>query len=258
LEENKQKRPVAIFLIVGVIIIVLLIALWVRGFAGLWNVLKFMIFIILGLGLIGLVFYIVYWIFFREHKVDVTFINKQKLIDSAMVSKPPTVQEIHLTGDKAHSSVRLGRIIGWTRIQVFKPKKEHLSVKSPLGTPLNREEEDVFVFKSSPFPFSLLESPKVLRVRPEQHSDLVGNVYIRGFSIIKISEYYYLNNEMLDIAKIDYNVLQEAKRGVLFLTLSEMKTIMDDALGINPRHQREMQSRLMTKLPQPPVSPPAQ
>ncbi len=208
------------------------------------------------LGAIGLTFYIIYYIFFKEHKIDITYVNKQKLIDSATVSKPQHVNDLYLTGDKFHQSVRLGTIIGWCRIRIFKPVLSDKKGKDRIKEEIT--EEDVFVFKQSPFPFSLIEDPKVLRVHPDQHSDLIGDVHIKGFSTMKLSEYYYVNNDVLDIGKIDYNILQEAKRGMMFLTLSEMKQIMDEAIGINPKHQKEMQGRLMTKIPQAPVSPPSQ
>lgn len=256
--ENAKKRPMAMFFVLVAFILLTVFLVFFMGIRGLWSFLKWFVIASVFFAITGVVFYVVYWLFFREHKVDITFVNKEKLVQSALVSKPKMVGDLYLSGDKGHQSVRLGRIHGWCRINVYKKKTDvDEDVKGTAEEEVEVVPQDVFVFKSGGFPFSLLEGFKVLRCDPAQHTDLIGDVTINGFSVIKIAEYFYINNEMLDQSKIDYNVLQEAKRGMMFLTLSDMKEIVDQAIGISPKHQKEQQGKFLTKLPQPPVSPPS-
>jgi len=233
------------FLIVFTVIIMLLF-IWIfvrpQGFIQFvsWVALFGFVF-----GIIGLAVYLFYYLFIKPQKVDITYVNKNKLVDAARTSKSPLVKDLYLSGDEEHSRIRLGKIVGTTHIQVFTDDKGH------------KVDETVFVVQTASFPLSWFVSPLVIRVTPNYHSQLIGDVVLKGFSLVKHSEYYYLNHQHLNEFLIDYNVLQEAKRGVMFLMLGDLKDITDQAIGVNPRHNLSLEQNKMMKIPQPPVERPA-
>lgn len=266
--QNKQTAPMFWALVVVIILILLAVLRFGFGITAIGSIIQNMIIWAIVLFVFGLVFYAVYWLFFKPHKIDVTYINKQKLIISASMGKSPLMGNLYLSGDAGHQTVLLGKIVGYCRIQVLdtnkmgqetrKGNEQKDPKKKEEAVYVKAKEQDVIVFKRDSFPMSMIEEPKVLRLDPEDHTDLVGDVKVKGFSLVKLSEYFFLNKDHLDLTKIDYNLLQEAKRGVLFLNLADMKGIVDMALGIDPRHQKEMQKDSMLKIPQAPPSPPAQ
>ena len=66
-------------------------------------------------------------------------------------------------------------------------------------------EQDVFIVKSKGLA-GLFQEPMVIRVNPEDHDELVGDVTLYGYSLIPISEYWFLNTDHLDVRKIDYSI----------------------------------------------------
>ena len=261
--QNKNTVPVFWAIIILILIILLSVLRFGFGITAIDGIISNLFIWIVVLFILGLVFYAVYWLFFRPHKIDVTYMNKERLIAAATLGKSPLMRDVYLSGDAGHSSVRLGKVIGYARIEIMKTDnigglKTDAKTGKPIPESLTRAQQDVIVFKRDPFPLDMIEEPKVLRCDPDDHTELVGDIKIKGFSLVKLSEYYYLNKDHLDVNKIDYNLQQEAKRGVLFLNLADMKSIVDIAIGIDSRHEKSMQKDSMIKIPQSPQSPPAQ
>ena len=205
----------------------------------------------------GGAFYFVYTVFIKPQKQDITYIKKKSLVQAAKVSKPPFLTNLYVSGDNQHQRFKLGKIIGWTRIQIYDVKEgvkvvDEVKEEDIVGV----NDEDVFVVQNAAFPFSFFSEPMVIRVKPDHHTALVGDVILHGYSLVKHSEYFYLNHESLNTVRIDFNILQEAKRGVMFLMLSDLKGIVDQAIGINPGHNIELEKSKMMKLPQPPPARP--
>ena len=84
----------------------------------------------------------------------------------------------------------------------------------------------------------------------EHHDELVGDVTLFGFSLIPISEYFFLNNDFLDVRKIDFSILKEAERGIFFESLKDTKEIIDKAIGLDSSHKKDIEKKNLYEIPQ--------
>jgi hypothetical protein len=219
---------------------------------------KFIIYAII-LVVVGLVVWIVMKLL-EKPKVDLVANDRRDIIEAALLSKPPMLKDLYVTGDKDHGEFRLGKIVGYCQIQSYKD----LDILAGL-TPAQLEEmdergeipsskilkEDVFVFKRFMFPISLFESPKVLRTFEDEHSQLVGDVKIYAVSIVQKYSYMFPNRGFLDIARIDISIIREAWRGQIHQYLRDAVSLQQRAVGLDPDHRRELEQRKLLKIPSP-------
>lgn len=228
--DNKDSGKMAIFLIVIVILIIFIISFLVGGVHGILGIIKFFIIFSMIVTFFGFVFYVIYYLFFKTHKKDVPHINWKSYLRSALDNGSDMMTDLVLMGDKNHSSKRFMTIKGYLRIMSF----EGL-------------QYDMFVGKrSSTNPF---EDYKIVLLRTNEHSDLIGEVYVYGISLIIKFGYFFLNSEMLDYKGIDKMVEYDTYRTVMYETLGDLKGIMDRATGLNPDNIMEKQREKLLKIP---------
>lgn len=226
-----MKKSIILYIIFGVVLLGIgaYFLLGVRGIVSLLNTLKTLV---LWSIVIGIAVYGVWYFFIRKERDDRVHLNAKRVIEQSLIYKSPFIRDLYLSGDKNHPQVRLGKIIGYSRVA---------NVKG--------EQEDVFVFKRSGFPFGLFEEPKAIRVPPDKHSPLIGDVIIEGISLIYFGGFYYVNSDYLDYEKIDRTITTEIKRTTMFDMLKDWKVVIDMALGISPEHQKVLERKDLLKIP---------
>jgi len=266
-KDSTKKVFVVVVIIVVFLFLIILGTLFI-GIKGIGSILLWILGALIVLGIFGIVVYAVYWLFFKKQKFDATYMNKKNLVNAGRISKPSNINDLYLSGDKGHSRVRLGKIIGYCRIQVMRKNIHYdqttgepilvTDPKNPMNKTeeydLEKEEQDVFVVERHGFPLSLFSDPMVIRMRPDDHDMLIGDISANGFSIIPISEYYFLNNDYLDVRKIDFAILKEAQRGIFFEHLKDSKEILDKAVGLDSGHKKEIEKKNLYEIPQLPMN----
>lgn len=263
----KEKKNFTIVIIITLVVFVLVAITLIFGVRSLGDILLWFIGSLFVLSIFGLIVYAVYWLFIKKHKFDATAVNKANLIKSAKISKPEILRDLYLSGDRQHSRVRVGRIIGYCRIQTTKKIIDYDTTGQPIMIPhpnnpnkkierftLTTEEQDVFVVQKSGFPLNMIEEPMVVRVKPTDHDELVGDVTLNGFSIIPVSEYFYLNNQYLDVRSIDHSILLEANRSVFHEHLKDYKALLDTAAGLDSKHKKDIESKSLYEIPNMPMN----
>ena len=257
--EGKGKGLFIISIIILVVFVLIFVFFGVRGFL---NVIKWFFIIAFILSIIGGIIYLIWYFFFRKQKFDVTYVNKMKMMDACKKGDTGVLKGLYVSGDKGHSRVFWGRITGYCRISVltktikvdddgkevlFKNKE---SGRQEIQYDIGSEEQDVFsISHASTFIGKMFEEEDVVRVSPFQHDELVGDVTIYGFSLIPISEYWFINDDFLDVRKIDYAILKEAQRGIMFEMLRDSKTIVDKASGLDSGHQKNIEEKSLYEMP---------
>lgn len=200
-----------------------------RGLAGVFNFVKWALIAVV---IIGIAVWAAWYLFIRKVRDDRVALNSQKIVEQSKLTKPEMLGDIYLSGDLDHPQIRLGKIIGYTRI---------INVKN--------EEEDVFVFKKAGFPFALFEEAKAIRCDPNEHSDMIGDIIIMGIALVGHGGFFYINHEHLNIEKIDRTIKTEVLRQYTMDVLRDVKIISDQAIGINPEHQKYLEGRSLLKIP---------
>jgi len=227
---NRESKKKGIMLVIILFVIILILAFVFAGADGLFSIIKFFITASLVIGFFGFVFYIVYYLFFRKFRQDITYENWKSYLRSALDNGSDMMNELILTGDKHHSAKRFFTIKGYLRVLGF-----------------DGQDYDMFVGKRRPLnPF---EEYKIIMLKPKEHSDLIGDVYVYGISLIMKYGYYFLNSEMLDYEAIDKGVAKDTYRTIMYKTLGDMKGLMDRATGLDPDEIRRRNEQKLLKIP---------
>jgi hypothetical protein len=266
--QNQQTKNKTFLIIAGIIIA---IGLVIRFIFGVRNILQIILFLTEAIVLISILFaigYLFYILFIKKQKFDPTYVHKQKLIDAGKKCNLENLKELYLSGDKGHSRVHIGKIIGYCRIQVLKKIYQYEEATDPQGKnyqriktitderaqiipqyDIEKEEQDVIIVRAKGF-LSIFTEPMVIRMSPFDHDELIGDITLYGYSLIPISEYWYLNTDHLDIKKTDFAILRECERTSYFEGLKDMHEIVTKAIGLDSRHKKDVESKSLVELPE--------
>ncbi len=260
--ENKDKKGKGVIIIVLIIVAILTLLYFLIGIRGFFKVLKWLIIILFFLAIVGVAVYLVWYFFIKKQKFDVTYVNKQKLLNACHKGYTTILKDLYLSGDEKHSRVFWGKIKGYCRISVLtravRMKKDGKTPDTKLNPDTKKEElqfdygkqeQDVFAVSHRGWLGGLFEEQDLVRVDPKDHDELVGDVTLFGFSLITQSEYWFLNSDLLDVRTIDYAILKEAERGIMFEMLRDSKEIIDKASGLDSGHQKKIEERSMYEIP---------
>jgi energy-coupling factor transporter transmembrane protein EcfT len=228
--DNRESKGKGIILIIIIVVIVLILAFVFGGASGLWGIIKFFLMGVLIIGFFGFIFYVVWYLFLKSHPRNIPHENWKGYLRSALDNGSDMMEELVLTGDKNHSAKRFMTIKGYLRVLGF-----------------DGQEYDYFIGKKSGMNF--LEEYKIVMLKPNQHSDLVGDVYIYGISLIMKYGYYFLNTNMLDFNAIDKTVANDTYRTLMYETLGDMKQIVDRSIGLDESYRKEQMNSKILKIP---------
>jgi hypothetical protein len=227
---------------------VIVVAFIWKGKEGFFSVLKMMFYLLLVATIIFAVGVIIYNLFFKKQRVDVTYKFKQGLIRSGKLSKPHFMEELWCKGDKTHQAVKIGKIIGYCRIENYAGRVGEKKDPNRKESTLKRQE-DVFIVQTAGFVMSFFIDPLVIRVAVEDWEGL-SKVYLNGINLIEINQYYYLNKDVLDYDRIDATIKGEALRYVVLDAYSDFQTIVKKAEGLDTDFSKDMDSKKLLKIPQ--------
>lgn len=241
--DNPQHKRTVMISIAFAIIVIIVVAFLLKGSEGIWSVFKTIFYLSLFGAIIFAVGLVVYHLFFKKQQIDVTYKFKQGLIRSGKISKPHFMQELYCKGDKTHQAVKIGKIIGYCRIENYAGGLENKTDSQKA------RQEDVFIIETAGFPFKYFSDPIVLRIDPEDWEGL-QKVYVNGINLIEINQYYYLNKDILDYKRIDTTIKSEALRNVVLNAYSDFQTIVKRAEGLDTDFSKDMDSKKLLKIPQ--------
>lgn len=255
--QDRMKIITMVIIFAGILLAIYIFM--TSGSAGLYSIIKrFLIYAIIFV-IVGLIVWVVLKLL-QKPKVDLVANDRKDIIEAALLSKPPMIRDIYVTGDKDHGEFRLGRCVGYCQLQSYKDldilagltETQLVEMEERGEVPSqNIIKEDVFVFKRYPFPISLFEQPKVLRTFEDEHSQLVGDVKIFAVSLVSKFAYMWPNRAHLDVARIDIGVIREAWRGAIHQFLKDQVSIQQRAVGLDDEHRKDIESRKLMKIPSP-------
>jgi len=238
LDEAKNRQIIIIAIVV--ILILAVVGYLLAGVKGIASMLTFLKWAIMGVLIIGLAVWAVWFLFIRKIKDDRVALNVKMIMEQARLTKPETIGDLYISGDINHPQIKLGGIIGYTRIKNIRD-----------------EEEDVFIWKKFGMPLGLFEEPKAIRIHPDDHSRMIGDIVVKGIALVSHGGFYYINKEHLDLEGVDKTIKAEVLRKFTIDTLRDIKIISDMGIGINPEHQKALEQRSLLKIPsrQEPIQP---
>ena len=111
----------------------------------------------------------------------------------------------------------------------------------------DNKEYDMFIGKKQPM--NPLEEYKAVILQPTQHSELIGDVFVNGISLIQKYGYFFLNTMLLDYKAIDQHVAYDTYRTLMFENLGDLKQIFDRAVGLDPEFRKAQMEQKLLKIP---------
>jgi hypothetical protein len=258
-EGVKDRNKIVIIFVAVALLILFAYVLFTSGQAGVMDLIKTFLKWAAVLAVFGLIVFAVMK-FLQKTPVDLVENDRQDIIEAGRLSKPPMVKDLYFTGDKEHGEFRVGSIVGYCQLMSYKDIDIIAGLTPQQIEQMEREgkipsdyiiKEDCFIFKTSPWPFSLFEQPKVLRTLENEHSQLIGDVKVYGVSMVKKYSFYYPNRAHLDITRIDIAVIREAWRGGLHQFLKDFVSITQNAVGLDAEYKKELDRRKLLKIPTP-------
>lgn len=258
-EGVKDRNKAVIIIVLLALLILFGYVLFTSGQAGVLDLVSTFLKWAAVLLVFGLIVYAVMK-FLQKPPVDFVENDRQDIIAAGILSKPPMVKDLYCTGDKEHGEFRVGKIIGYCQLQSYKQLDILAGLSAKQLDEMEKRgqipaehilKEDCFIFKSSPWPFSIFEQPKVLRTLEDEHSQLIGDVKVYAVSLIRKFNLYYPNRSHLDIARIDIAVIREAWRGQVHQFLKDMSSITQNAVGLDAEYKKALDNRKLLKMPSP-------
>lgn len=232
--KSRQTMVLGIAVFIGIIIY----SVWSKGTFGFFAVLKSILIVSIWVIVFMGIGFAVYKIFFEQKEINLIANSKQSIIEAGKLCKPPLLRDIYFTGDKEHGEAKIGHIVGYCQIQTYEKARQGKAIP-----------EDCFIFKTSGFPFSLFEEPKVFRCLPHEHSELVGDVKIYAISPIEKYGYFFPNHVFLNIRRIDESIIKEAQRNLIHEIYKDLNTINKRAVGLDSEHNKSIEGRKLLKIP---------
>lgn len=258
--ENKTKRPIAIFIAIFILIVIFVIIWWRFGSQGIFSVIFWFVIACIVVAFIGLIFFLVYWIFFKTHKKDAVHILKQKII-SACKSTPQIInQELWFLGDNIRFMNKIGKVLGICRIQSSEIEKYQYNKEQKRDLPSAFQECKIIYF---------ITINKGLISRLFGDYDVVGlfedDIYHKQLSYPRIyvldSMFSYNLYEILWCSKHfreEWNIDLSMKKNIYRMTLQEvlkdLPNLLDNAMDLDSKYRKDVsltQGQVIGIQPQP-------
>lgn len=269
--ENPRKFPV-FWIVIFLILAIIFFWLWLRfRKQGIIKVLFIFWWVIFAIAIIGLIVFVVVWLL-KKHRIDMIRVTKQRIVKACQLCPPKQNQELWFIGSHELEHRYIGNVIGVAKAKsepVFKeyedkssnpPTKKMKQVKPSMDLTFIAFKQPV------PFPLSLFNIPKVFcgltwKNNGQTYSDfthLSSNIiYLKGMTFApELYGIYFLSQHFKDTFMVDEVISQLIYRYVLQDNLSEIKNIVDDALGISPTHRKIMERTKVHEITGGYVSPP--
>lgn len=243
-----KKEIIVLGLVFFLINMLLGVIIWL--FKGTQTFLKFLMFWTIGMcviGILALIIVTVLWLF-KPKRIDGIELNKEKIIKAGKLNAPTFRQELYFKGSEEWEYKRIGFIEGLCR------------VKSIIGRESKKSkevEEDCILFKKSDGLFSFLLPMQIVRVKRNERTSLnADKVFLKAMSFTpEVFGFLFLPNRFREeeYAEVEKIATGEIRRYSLQEVLKEEINIIQDAIAISPRHQKELEKQNMqTVIPMPP------
>jgi len=277
MDENKNQKLIVLGGILFIFVIMIVMNCIRYGFkAGLIifinNLGKYILYIVIILLAVGLF----YFLFKYEKKINPTNETMRNIIDECKINRPnkKLLKNLYCGGDINHHSIKIGKILGYSRRQNFKlvnlnveeqekgnddEKKKMIEIKAKeiaerlgldeyqiekyLEKESNKDDIEHYrlLYKQEEDIFYIRKILKKIIVRcpPSLHTKLLGNVYLDAIGLVKHSVYYYPNSKHLDFDFIDNTIYHEGERYTQLWFVDCIVTLLRKASGMSKDEQRE-------------------
>ena len=248
--ENASKMPILIVIVFLIFCVVGGLTWYLAGSKGF---LSFLIYFMITMMIVFVIFLIILavWWLMSKQRIDTVHVNKQRVLKACHANPPSTASTIWFRGNDEWESKCIGFVTGVCRL-VFK-KTIKTEVKGNMVDTVENHYEDAISFrKSKGVVASLLSSDSMVRVLPEERSNLNGDkIYLKGMAFAPEKYGFFFLSSRFQYDDPVNKLVAEIRHVTLQEVLKEAVNIANDAIAISPAHQKALEKSNMQSINQP-------
>ena len=231
---DNNIRKYAIVAIVVIVIAALGYVFYSGGTNGLLGIVSSLMSILIWGGLVFVIVLIVYFLFFYEKRVNVSFEVFKAIKSECRINRLPNLRSLILSGDKKYSRpIQIGKIVGFSSRKTY---ADVTTADSKDGVKYF-QNETVFLVKQNRMGVigaiaGFFAQPAVIRTPSDLHTDLHGDVIVKANSLVKHGMYYYPDVIHLDTKAIDTTLYYEGERFMQLGFISKIEPVISRAIGV--------------------------
>lgn len=265
-EDKGGKWKKIIFVIIAVVLVIAILITFFVGISGLGQFFKWLIGIILVLGILFGLLYAFWLIFIKKDYKDIPATYKKKLIQTAKMMKNEMLGDLYLSGDTKHNRIKLGK---YAYMRITLPKQtvevEKMETDDPFKPTEEKENQytesvpvDCFVIIKKGIMDTLFGDPIFVLCKPEDHnhSSIFNDVTIYGFNLVPLdSQFYTIDKRNLDVDIIK-GMATNYIREVVYEIFRDLDKLVKQAMNLDHQFQKDKQRGMEFEIPQNPMLPP--
>ena len=258
-DRSSMWKKVILIGVVVFALIIILITLFV-GIDGLGQFFYWLIGIILFLGIVFLVMYIAYILFWKKYYADIPANYRKKLQATAKMMKNQMLGTLWLSGDYKHNRIELGK---YAYLRMMLPKATRKTIKdAKTGKMITESEEEIteeipidcfMVLRKGIFE-KLFGSPIFVLCKPSDHnqSSIFGDTILNGFNLIPLdSQFHTLNHRNLDV-DLHRGMAGNYMKMLVYELFSDLDRLVRMSINLDQEHRKEKEKGLEFQVPQMP------
>lgn len=257
--SNKWKK--VIFIIIGIVVLLMFL---IGLFAGLSNLRKFFIWLLVALLILAIIFSLLYlfWIIFlKKTYVNIPANFKKKLIHTANLMKNEMLGNLYLSGDSKHNRIKLGRF-AYMRMKLPKQSIEMIETKEkgefgefskPTEVQVTSPVDiDCFIIIKDKIMDKLFSDPLFILCKPSDHdhSTIFNDVTLNGFNLVPLDGQFYT----LDTRNLDTDIIKGMsiiyQKEVVDEIFKNLDRLVKMSMNLDTEHQKQKEKNLQFDIPQ--------
>jgi len=262
MSENPARMKFFVLIVVFILILAFSLCWYFFGGVGMLKFILYFMIVVAILTILFLVVYAVFWLF-KILPIDAVHVNKERILKACKANMPPTPIQLFFKGNEEWEYKLIGFITGVCRIahrvrvndldaegktqKLVDPNDKN---KFLIKTKIVEFDEDCLSFRKSLGFFSrLFGKDTVVRVlRSERTSLNADKVFLKSMSFTPEKfGFFFLPNRWRD-ETLRKTLASEVHDVTLQEILKQEVNIVDDAIAISPRHQKELEKTNMQQL----------
>ncbi len=243
-------------------ILVVIFVVWRYGMIGILGLAKKIGLGLLILAAIGIVVYVVIWLF-QTKKIDLVAVHKDNIIGACKLNQHPFRQKLYMQAYGDNWSVRyVGDIVGSCMIKGAPKRLEETpegEERKLVNAPDVKSYDNLLFIAFQRGMFDrIFGKPEVVMGTLDDFTNLSGDiVYLRGMTFApKLYDILFLSHHWESRHLIDETITSNIYRYTIQENLKELATMMEDAIDASPAHKKKQEIQNIQVIPVPGAAPP--
>jgi hypothetical protein len=246
---SEKWKKITIVAVIAIVILGVLIGLLV-GLKGLKDFFKWLMVVLLGALLIGVIIYAVWRIFFAKEYKDIPAQYRKKLHAVTKVMKNDMLGDLYLSGDYKHNKINMGKYF-YLRINLPKIVRKEGQDRTDKNTQTEPVPVDCFVVQKRGFINRLFSDPFFILVKPQDHnySAIFNDVTINGFNLVPLdSEFFTIDRRNLDLDMVQ-GLSMNYIREVVYEVFKDLDRMVKQAINLDQQFQKDKEKSREFEIP---------